>query len=396
MKNYFFLGLLLFVLSCKKENVQVQRNVQRTIASANLIYEETFEGTPFATYVSKQFATTYAFGVVTSPVYSGSKAGRFELRDTDPMANSGTRAEINTPIPSPFIKQQWYSFSVYFPSSDYQYDSKSELIYQQHQGGGTSPSTALETRADRYRLIIRPLVGVQEKTDLGAIKKDSWNTFVFHYIHSASSDGLVEIWLNGSKIFTKNGRNMYDVTGDFNYPHPKFGIYKWDWNGTETTDVSKRVLFFDNIRIGNASATYADMTGVIQPPVDTVVIPKDTVIPQVPSKFTLINAATDVNVISISEGMAISLSKYNLTSINIKADVTGVSAKFELSGTQIYTYVDNLIPFALFGDDGKGNFYHNNFIPKVGTYTLKVTPYSGLKATGTASPSSTIKFTFVN
>ena len=36
-------------------------------------------------------------------------------------------------------------------------------------------------------------------------------------------------------------------------------MYKWDWNGTGTTDTKVRVIYFDNIRLGNEKATYANM-----------------------------------------------------------------------------------------------------------------------------------------
>ncbi|MES2649733.1 MAG: polysaccharide lyase [Bacteroidota bacterium] len=403
--------VLLFgsVVACQKteiENPAARNPVQLSgTTSANLLYEETFEGSdPFGTYVSKQFGTSHAFSVVGSPVFAGAKAGRFELRDTDPLTNSGTRAEVSFPRPDPFIKEQWYSFSVYFPSSDYKYDSHSELIWQLHQGGGVSPSAALETRADRYRLIIRPTPDVQEKIDMGAIKKDTWNTVVFHYIHSSSSDGLVEMWLNNTKVLNRPGRNMYTVGGDFETPKPKLGIYKWDWNGTETTDVSKRILFFDNIRIGKTSATYNEMVAggstIIAPaptaPVDT---PTTTVTPVLTGgikNFTLVNAGTERDVLTITEGATISLQQLGLIKTNIRANpaVTCQSIKFVLTGPQSRTYVDNVSPYALMGDDSYGNYYFGIWGPPVtGSYTLTATPYSGEKATGTMGAATTLHFT---
>ena len=38
------------------------------------------------------------------------------------------------------------------------------------------------------------------------------------------------------------------------------GVYKWKWNGSETTNTTKRVLYFDNVRAGNGKATLAEMT----------------------------------------------------------------------------------------------------------------------------------------
>src|SRR6476620_1791138 len=57
-----------------------------TSSDSNLLYKESFEGTaPFSTYVGRQSAdNSYAFNVVSDVVFEGSKAGRFELHDTDP------------------------------------------------------------------------------------------------------------------------------------------------------------------------------------------------------------------------------------------------------------------------------------------------------------------------
>jgi hypothetical protein len=411
--------VLLFasVVACQKTELEkpADRNPVQlaTLSSDNLLYEETFEGSdPFGTYVSKQFGTSYAFSVVGSPVLAGAKAGRFELRDTDPLTSSGTRSEVSFPRIDPFVKEQWYSFSVYFPSSDYKYDSHSELIWQLHQGGGVSPSTALETRADRYRLIIRPTPDVQEKIDLGAIKKDSWNTVVFHYVHSTSSDGLVEMWLNNTKVLNRAGRNMYTVTGDFATPKPKLGIYKWDWNGTGTTDVSKRILFFDNIRVGKTAATYNEMVAggstVISPtptptptptPIDSTISSTAPIVTSGVKSFTLVNAGTEKDVLTITEGSSISLSKLGLIKLNIRANpaITCQSIKFALTGPQTQNYTDDVTPYALMGDSGSGNYYFGIWGPPAkGSYTLKATPYSGDKATGTMGAASTIHFTITN
>jgi hypothetical protein len=71
------------------------------------------------------------------------------------------------------------------------------------------------------------------------------------------------------------------------------------------------------------------------------------------------------------------------------------SVKFELTGPQKYTFTDNGLPFALFGDDNRGNYYYGIWKPPtVGTYTLKATPYTGSKIDRYSRSSSVITFTF--
>jgi len=371
--------------------------------SANLLYHETFEGsTPFAG-LNTQFETSYAFTVATSPVFQGSKSGRFELRDTDPENNNGTRAEVVFPVATNL--NRWYSFAVYFPSADFKYDAGDELIGQWKQGeSGTSSAISLRIKEDRFRLTVIPYyMATSEKIDLGTVTKDKWLTFAIHVKHSTSSDGLIELWLDGKKIVNRTGSNMYKLDSQDGMTNPKWklGIYKSAWNGTQTTSTSKRVLFYDDIRLGNENATLAEMTPVANG--STTPTTTDPTSPTAPAtqspvtSFTLVSAHTEKDIQTITDGATINLSTIDVPKLNIRANTSGTvgSVKFELSGTQTKTYIDNNLPFSLNGDDGVSNYYFGNWNPPAsGKYTLKATPYSGANATGTAGTPYTISFTF--
>ncbi len=71
---------------------------------------------------------------------------------------------------------------------------------------------------------------------MGAIEKDVWQYYVVHVKHSATADGLVEIWRNGVQLVNHRGANMYDLnSGSFHTPNWKLGIYKSTWNGNAVT-----------------------------------------------------------------------------------------------------------------------------------------------------------------
>jgi 3-phytase len=114
--------------------------------------------------------------------------------------------------------------------------------------------------------------------------------------------------------------------------------------------------------------------------------------------FTLINANNEQDLFTIEDGATINLPSLPSTKLNIRANTSPASVgsvKFELSGIQSKTYIDSAVPYALQGDDGNGNYYYGNWDPPaIGTYTLKATPYTGSKATGTAGMPFTITFTF--
>jgi hypothetical protein len=394
--------LMASIVSCKKATIEPTYDESAlnapvsTKAIGNLIWADNLEGTTFfSTGVSKQTSTSYGITAVSNPYYQGVKSARFELRDTDPEIQSGSRSEIS--FPDATNLNRWYSYAMYAPSAQYKIDSDDDVITQWHQGGGKTPALCLRVKSDK--LYIR-ILGIW--TDLGVFDKDKWHAYVLHVKHSSGSDGLIEIWRDGIKIMNRSGANMYAITGDIHNPNIKLGVYKSNWNGTGTTETNIRVLYFDDIKIGNENATYADMVPtpagtVPPPPTDTTTKTTTTLAPATTmsvTDFKLVNSETEKDVQSIVNGQTISLSALKLSKANIRAVVTTdvKSVKFELTGKQIKTSTDGAAPFALHGDSGSGNFYYGNWNPPaLGTYTLKATPSAGT----TAGAAKTITFTIV-
>ena len=225
--------------------------------SANLLYEETFEGSnPFSTAHSVEVGSWAHALQYTSPAFQGAKAARFELRESDPLVKNGTRAEVTIVKGSEghITKNAWYSFAAYFPADGFVKEEDTDLINQWHQDG--DPSASIRIKNDRFQFRVGSTKDNRQTIDLGQVTKDTWHEFVLHFVHSPGSDGLVEIWHNGKKIYTHNGGNMYD---NGILPKWKIGIYKDTWN-EEATTTPKRVLYYDNVRVGGANATLADMT----------------------------------------------------------------------------------------------------------------------------------------
>ena len=238
--------------------------------SPNIIYLEDFESaSAFAAYGNYQTSTSYGITKATSPVFQGSAAGRFEIRDTDPEASGGTRSEVL--FPEQANLNRWYSFAVYFPSDKYKHDDTDETICQWHQEGGTSASISLRTINDRLVLSVIPTYkGAPEKYDVGAVTKDEWNTVIMHVKHAPDSDGLIELWVNGQKVAERTGDNMYSLsTSGVVTPRWKLGVYKSKWNGDRTTATSERVLYVDNVILGNENATYEEIAAAYAPGADS-------------------------------------------------------------------------------------------------------------------------------
>jgi hypothetical protein len=393
-------------------------NVENAI-SGNLLINETFEsGSGLTAFQSDDFAASHSFTLVSNPAFADSKAARFELRDSDPMVSNGTRAEVTVvkdETTPEMTKEMWYSFAVFFPTIGYEADAEKEIISQWHQSGGESPPISLIIQNDQLNIEVRNKIGEKNYFPLGSVIKDKWQQFTFHIIHSKGTDGIVEIYNNGTKIFTFKGANLYEAGDDL--PKWKMGIYKWKWNGTETTNTHKRVLYYDNVRAGISSASLTEMTAggststststtttTTTDPISTTTTtaPTTTTTTTTTSTsgnyFTFVNASTDTDVKTVSNGSSLSQSAIGTEKVNIRynsaAIPAGGSVKFELSGSKSHTYADNAAPYAMFGDDGSGNYYYGSGLP-VGQYTLTATPYSGQKGTGTAGTPVSVSFSIV-
>lgn len=218
-----------------------------------VIYHETMEGAkPFANAHRIECGSwPYAMNIVTDPVFQGRKAVRFEIRKDQELVQNGKRAEV-TIIKGLPGKDMWYSFAVYFPSIGLEVDSQREIISQWYQDG--SPSMSLRIRNDRLYLEVGPKEALRKQFDIAAIEKNRWHTIVLHIVHAHGAEGRVDVWYDRKKVISQTGGNMYDDV----LPKWKIGLYKAAFKfGTSAAE--RRIIFFDDIRVGSSAASYQDM-----------------------------------------------------------------------------------------------------------------------------------------
>ena len=255
-------GILLLSMSSCDETVDPQINQLSEDASGKkkfsthapyLIYEETMESSdPFATAHSWDIGSwDYALQFVDTPVYAGLRSARFEIRIDQPLVSDGIRSEITIVkgADGEIGKETWYSFAVYFPTIGYEYDDTREIINQWYQDG--SPATSIRTQRDHIILESGNSRTTRRQYAIAPIEKDKWHTVVLHFIHSYDSDGLIELWYDGEKNLTIHGGNMYDSV----LPKWKIGLYKSSFKDG-SSDVTSRIIYFDNVRVGNQRSTY--------------------------------------------------------------------------------------------------------------------------------------------
>ncbi|MCX7553046.1 ThuA domain-containing protein [Marinicella sp. S1101] len=110
----------------------------------------------------------------------------------------------------------------------------------------------------------------------------------------------------------------------------------------------------------------------------------------------LIDAVENKQVVSLSDDQQLNLSQLGFTSFSIEATSTPAgtaSVGFELTGPIIHSQVENVAPYALFGDNN-GDFTGMQLL--LGNYTLVLTAYDAASAGGAIVSSQTIAFSVVD
>ena len=259
----------------------------------NLILNGDFEGNSLSQFGGKE-ALSHEIRVVTSPVRSGRHAARIEVNEDEYGEGGGKwRAELTNGKAGGANqeRERWFGFSTYLPN-DWKNDSKTDIIFQIHEKPDDcedwrSPPLYLRVSGDKMQwqsrwdskkcsngntpegtaqIVSRPIV------------KGRWVDWVAHVKWSYGSDGLVEIWQDGTKIATRNGPNAYN---DDREMYLKVGNYKLAWGD----GLTQRVHYVDEVRMGNGNASYADVApggGSTSPTPSPTPTPTPTPPPSVP------------------------------------------------------------------------------------------------------------------
>jgi uncharacterized protein YjdB len=118
-----------------------------------------------------------------------------------------------------------------------------------------------------------------------------------------------------------------------------------------------------------------------------------TNVPMGISGFTLVNADSDSDIGSISDGNHLDINEIEGLNLNIRVNTNpGLvgSVALSLTGPVNANITENVAPYALFGDN-RGNY--NGKLLQAGEYTLEAVPYSEPNLGGTKGNPMTVKFT---
>jgi hypothetical protein len=264
-----------------------------TLASP-LLYQTTFEEN-YATSTSviggwvKAAAATSSISIATDRSRSGSKSVKFDFNYSDWVdTDDGHRLMIkqddgHTRINAVLGQDYWTGFSHYADSTWDQPDNSNnnDFPWQWHgqsggPAGGTNPPLTAQVSAGTFSIILyadpttvyAPSASPPPVTLFStpfSNYQNKWTDWViranFNY-----TGGLIQVWVKDStsgtwtKIVDYTGSTIYRKSDQTTEVGPWFdyGVYRDNW-GLQPTLVSRRTMWFDEFRQGDATATINDV-----------------------------------------------------------------------------------------------------------------------------------------
>ena len=263
------------------ENIAVRRGDihfinKPGVATDGFLFRESFEKRNFRKdwFRADMAATSYSGTCSDSVASDGKYSLRLQLNRYDPLVQGSRRAELVSYLEKSSNIERWYGFDIFLPAT-YKVDSIPEILAQWHvqttaaqKSEHISPAVSLRVEYDKWRLWIIHDIPPADNTDkyygskrftLPKLEFNKWTKWIFHIKYSHGNDGIVQVWENGVLLVDYKGPDFYDTGMG---PYFKIGIYKpaWKPNGW-LSPVTQRVVFYDNIKIGDQGMSLAKMTG---------------------------------------------------------------------------------------------------------------------------------------
>ncbi|HEY4207449.1 MAG TPA: heparin lyase I family protein, partial [Puia sp.] len=218
-------------------------------------------------------------------------------------------------------------------------------IFQLHNDTKVSPEVALDCQNDSFSISYRysdldPHAvadtvnpGIRTRTPwAGKLPKGRWLDWVWHVKFSPlTSEGLLEVWPNQGSGYKKIVNVHSERMG---YPCSQVtnldvGIYKWPWKCPGTDTVKIRGAYFDNVSVGDSSASFQDITGV-----------PDSSRNFTPGNIVVLRIGDGVNPLSSTATNAVFLDEYtpsgsSVNTVALPVTVSGPNNMLSLVNTKV-------------------------------------------------------------
>ncbi|HEY6503662.1 MAG TPA: polysaccharide lyase [Chitinophagaceae bacterium] len=240
-------SLLMMAGTCNKEKNNDGRE--------NLVIESTFESSdPFKGWGNSQHCCDYSLIQSTDKSTEGNNSLRIEVRSTDPQTSSSIRSEL-TQGGDGVGAERWYGFNIFL--QNWMDDDAGECVFQWHPENLTGTATAaLWTSGGRFVFVMNEgdVNSGNEYIDIGPIISNQWISWVIHVKWASDNTGIMQVWKNGNLVINKSRIITAPPVGTYF----KLGINKFGW-GIQPSSTTERILYYDEVRIGDEKASYADV-----------------------------------------------------------------------------------------------------------------------------------------
>lgn len=233
---------ILFILNCRRP--EPRRD--------HLLLESSFEGSnPLEGWGNKQHCCEYSVAQNDEKFTDSSHSLRLEVRSTDPLISGSIRAELVQPVEE-IGTERWYGFNMYLENWDF--DNACEHVFQWHPDNSYGVATAaLWISSGRYIFETNTSGGNEGNiyNDLGPVLNNQWVAWIIHVKWADDTSGLLQVWKNGLLMIDQRGIKTAPPEGTYF----KLGINKFGWLN-QRSSTTRRILYFDEVRIGDAGAGY--------------------------------------------------------------------------------------------------------------------------------------------
>lgn len=192
-----------------------------------------------------EFCCDHSATFVGENAREGRRALKIALRADDPRMAGSKRAELRLKA-APLGDERWYAFSILVPEG-WKPLSEPVTVSQWHAvddklfgEGGRAPPLRLVIKDGTWNVTSHwdgrflsgfPFITASPQDGAllwtGPLKRGAWTDWVFRVRWSYGSDGLLEVWKDGTLIARREGPNAYN---DWMGPFFKVGIYIPQWN----------------------------------------------------------------------------------------------------------------------------------------------------------------------
>ena len=194
----------------------------------------------------------------TTIVRSGTFAANITVHPGDIASGNGTdateRAELDSGKYATMGLDLFYGWSLQLPFNFEQQDKRLVLAQWKQAGtstGGLSPPLSMRYRSGNWTIVQRlddyERNGTQTEFQLPHLPLGSWNDLVFHVRFSTKKDGIVGMWVNGTKVVDYTGQTA--LTNGTDVFYNKLGLYR---DRSPTSNVWYALV--DNYEVGSSFA----------------------------------------------------------------------------------------------------------------------------------------------